>query len=159
MKLALRGTPDVHPQARRLGMPRLPPDPVTRHPTVREEVASDLAGSERIDSSDLDACLETWTDLEDGLLIWDAGIGRLRFAVVHGIDGMYVEVLTGTRDATTLTAEAHGPIDFEVHHCGARSLSEQGVLPFARIDLGMQQCILVVTASQRLPDCEGPLVA
>jgi len=153
----------VPPQARRLGMPRLPTDPVTRHPTIRKgtimnytivysdtpridligrdlhskrrqvpfteghraalkEAASDLADAERIDSADLDTCLETWTDLEDGLLIWDAGVGRLRFAAVHGIDGLYVEVLTEDRDATTLTVEAHWPIDFEVHHCTARTI-------------------------------------
>lgn len=92
------------------------------HHTALKEVASSLAGIEPIDPTELDACLETWTDLEDGLLIWDAGVGTLRFAAVHGIDGLYVEVLTGTREATTLTVQAHWPIDFDVHHCTARTI-------------------------------------
>ena len=112
-------TPTIDLIGRDLRSKRRPVPFTEGHRAALKEVASNLVDVERIDSADLDACLETWTDLEDGLLIWDAGVGRLRFAAVHGLDGMYVEVLTEGRDVTTLTVEAHWPIDFEVHHCSA----------------------------------------
>ncbi|MGW0021598.1 hypothetical protein ACWDUD_25060 [Rhodococcus sp. NPDC003382] len=93
------------------------------HRTALKEVAAGIAGCERIDADiHLDDRLEMWTDLEDGMLVWDAGDDRLRFAAVEGVDGTYVEVLTGPRDAPTLTVEANWPITIEFPRETARTI-------------------------------------
>lgn len=79
----------------------------------------------------VDACIhaEEWVGaclhLEDGMLVWDAGVGRLSFAAVRGIDGMYVEVLTtpaGPARGTTLVVEADWPISLELPRETARTI-------------------------------------
>ena len=79
----------------------------------------------------VDACIhaEEWVGaclhLEDGMLVWDAGVGRLSFAAVRGIDGMYVEVLTtpaGSSRGTTLVVEADWPISLELPRETARTI-------------------------------------
>lgn len=60
--------------------------------------------------------------LEDGTLVWDAGVGRLTFTVVRGDDGMYVQALTGPT-AQHLTERADWPISLELPHETARTIS------------------------------------
>ncbi|MEE2061840.1 hypothetical protein [Rhodococcus artemisiae] len=59
--------------------------------------------------------------LDDGLLVWDAGVDRLTFTAVRGDDGLYVQVLTGPT-AAHLTARADWPINLELPHETARTI-------------------------------------
>lgn len=61
---------------------------------------------------------ESLTLEEAGTLVWDAGVERLTFVAVTGIDGMYVQVLTGP----DLTAEADWPISLECPRETARTI-------------------------------------
>ncbi len=92
------------------------------HRTALTEVAAADPLFEHLDPDTHLDQLEACTDLEHGMLRWDAGTDPLRFAAVEGVDGTYVEVLTGSRDTPTLTAEAHWPITIEFPRETARTI-------------------------------------
>lgn len=95
---------------------------VTAPLTIAHRTALIDVAAAATDTGGPDGWIAESLTLDDGMLVWDTGIGiRLTFAAVKGHDGMYVQVLTGS-DRQHLTAHADWPIALEFPRETARTL-------------------------------------